>query len=716
MANCASRQSPKLQASGSKLKQLCNKAHKKTVSYCNFASMSFLYPSFLAALGAIAIPIIIHLFYFRRFKRVYFTNVKFLRELKEERSSRNKLKHLLVLMSRILALVFLVLAFAQPYIPQANSKIVQGSKAVSIYVDNSFSMNAGSGVTLFDRARRKAEEIARAYRPEDRFQLLTNDFEGRHQRLLNKDEFLNYLEEITVSPAVQTLNDVVNRQKQALSDANVQQKNLFLISDFQKNIVNIENDTAYNLYLIPLQTDERQNVYVDSVWFETPARNLNEQAQLLVRIKNSGNNALEGSRLELRINNQVKAMRDFSVAANNQSIDTLSFNITETGWQQAEVQITEPSTVAFDNTYYFTFEVAERINVLVINPASGGGNAYLNALFKQLTGFSVQNQSENQLDYAKLPANQLIILNQLRTFSSGLSAELQQYVNNGGGLLIFPSATANLTSYNNLLKNLRVNTFTALNKNRRETDYINTGQEIFKDVFEKLPNNLDLPYANSSYDMTAFANTGEEVLLRFRGGASLLSKYDVGNGKVYLCAVPPDLQVSNLPSHAIFPPMIHKIALSSGKGKLLAFTIGKNSVIETDVPPATAQNTDEVYKLKGTDEEFIPGQKAIGNKLFLTIGSQLRQSGIYSLFKDAAKPAAYFGFNYNRLESVLVYFTPDELKKQFNFSNIRFFDDNTDLTTLVGQIDRGVILWKWCLLLALTFLLFEILLLRLWKT
>ncbi|HRI27272.1 MAG TPA: BatA domain-containing protein [Chitinophagales bacterium] len=677
--------------------------------------MSFLYPSFLLALGAIAIPIIIHLFYFRRFKRVYFTNVKFLRELKDERSSRNKLKHLLVLLSRMLALVFLVLAFAQPYIPTANSKIVQGSKAVSIYLDNSFSMNAGSGVTLFERARRKAEEIAAAYSPDDKFQLITNDFEGKHQRLVNKDEFLAYLEEVSVSPAVQTMSDVQLRQKQALADADVQQKNLFYVSDFQKNIVNLTIDTAYTTYLLPLQSAEGQNVYVDSVWFEQPARTLNEQVQLLVRIKNSGTGAVQNSRMELRINNQTKAVRDFSVEPNAQTTDTLNFSVTETGWQRAEVLITESSTVEFDNTYFFTFEVAERVNVLVINPASGG-NAYLNALFKQLTGFMVVNQAENQLDYAKLPTNQLIILNQLRSLSSGLSSELQNYVNSGGSLLIFPSATADLASYNNLLKAMRVNTYTALNKNRRETDFINTRQDVFNDVFERIPQNLDLPFANSSYDLTAFANTGEEILLRFRGGASLVSKYNVGAGKVYLCAVPLDLQSSNLPSHAVFPPMVHKMALLGGKGKVYALIIGKDNNTEVDITATATTAPDEVFKLKGSAEEFIPGQKMVGSKLFLSVNNQLKQAGVYALFKTITQPMAYLGFNYNRTESVLEYESNADLKRRYNQPTVKFLDDTAELTSLVGQIDRGVILWKWCLILSLAFLLAEILLLRFWKT
>jgi len=58
--------------------------------------MQFLFPGFLAALITLAIPIIIHLFYFRRFKKVYFTNVRFLKEVREESSARRKLRNLLV--------------------------------------------------------------------------------------------------------------------------------------------------------------------------------------------------------------------------------------------------------------------------------------------------------------------------------------------------------------------------------------------------------------------------------------------------------------------------------------------------------------------------------------------------------------------------------------------------------------------------------------------
>ena len=123
--------------------------------------MNFVYPQFLFALLAISIPVIIHLFNFRRFKKVYFSDIRFLKDVKIQTQNRNKLKHLLILLSRILAVSFLVFAFAQPFIPSTDKKFNAGTKAISVYVDNSYSMeNVSKNGILIDEAKKIAHEIA----------------------------------------------------------------------------------------------------------------------------------------------------------------------------------------------------------------------------------------------------------------------------------------------------------------------------------------------------------------------------------------------------------------------------------------------------------------------------------------------------------------------------------------------------------------------------
>ena len=233
--------------------------------------MQFLFPGFLLALGFLAIPVIIHLFNFRRYKTVYFSNVKFLREVKEETASRSKLKHLIVLASRLLALSFLVFAFAQPYLPNKKNQVSAGKKFVSIYVDNSFSMNAISGGrSLLDKAKLAAKEIAAGYSADDQFQLLSNDFQGKQQRLVGKEEFKNLVDEVEISPAVRTFAEIGKRQKDALSRGNNKNQLAYLLSDFQKNMGELALDSLVTYNLIPLAADAQSNIYIDSCWFNEP--------------------------------------------------------------------------------------------------------------------------------------------------------------------------------------------------------------------------------------------------------------------------------------------------------------------------------------------------------------------------------------------------------------------------------------------------------------
>ena len=163
--------------------------------------MKFVHPEILWALTALSIPIIVHLFNFRKFRKVQFSNVSFLREIRQETKSKSRLKHLLILFSRLLAVAAIVFAFAQPYFPRSDSSILPGDKAVSLYIDNSFSMEAqGEQGLLLELAKSKAIEVAAAYGATDRFQLLTNDFEGRHQRFVGRDEVVEMIQAVGFSP------------------------------------------------------------------------------------------------------------------------------------------------------------------------------------------------------------------------------------------------------------------------------------------------------------------------------------------------------------------------------------------------------------------------------------------------------------------------------------------------------------------------------------
>ncbi len=676
--------------------------------------MQFIYPSFLYALGILALPIIIHLFYFRRFKTVYFTNVKFLKEVKEETNSRQKLKNFLVLLMRLLAIAALVFAFAQPFIPVKDAQVKKGEKNISVFVDNSFSMNAlSSDVPLLEKAKSNARNIISAYGVEDHFQILTNDFEGRHQRLLSQEDAISLIDEIKPTPSVRNLSQVLNRQTQTLNAQNASEKIAYVVSDFQKNITNLEAfvDTSIDVSLLPMQSVQEKNVSIDSAWFVSPIQLMNQVNPMMVKVRNYSDESVDNVRLSLKLDRQTKPVGTISIPANSTVTDTVNISVLQKGWHEGELNITD-YPIQFDDTYFFTFNVANEINILIIN--SSQTNKYLEAVFSGVPYFKIKNENSQNIEYAAFPNYQLIILNDLASISSGLSSELAQYVQNGGNLLIFPSANASVNNYNPFLESIAINELKSFEAVERKVSKVNTEEFVFNDVFERNGRAMKLPVTQGNFNLSNFTSRGEEPILKYRDGSTYLGKYVLGAGRVYLCAAPLDKEKNDLvQSGEIFVPMLYKMAIFASKNQKVAYFIGKDEQIEI---ANKASENELVYKFKGEKDEFIPEQKNIGSKMLLGINNQIKEAGFYDLILGDSEIQNKFAFNYDRKESDLKYFNANDIKEQLGAKmSLLDANENTDLKAMVGERSRGKVLWKWFVIAALIFLALEGLILRLFK-
>ncbi len=672
--------------------------------------MQFLYPSFLWALLSLAIPIIIHLFYFRKFKKVYFTNVKYLKEIKEETSNRNKLKNLLVLLSRCLALVALVFAFAQPFLPTGNT-VKSGLNSVSVFVDNSFSMSAAKqDIPLLDFAKEKATSIVNSYSDDDRFQILTHDFEGKHQRFVNKEDALTFINEIKISPSVQKIDKVVNRQLQ-LFESTSDNKISYVISDFQKSItpIDITKDTTVEINLVPLQTLRQKNLSIDSVWFDGPIPFLNQNNKLIVKVRNHSNEEAEQVKLSFKKDGQEKPIGIRDIAANGFITDTVNVTVDKSGWQQGVVSVTD-YPVQFDDQYYLSFLVPDTIKALFIN--EGAPNRYMDALFKGVKYFSLSNQNVNQLQYQQFINFDLIILHDLKSITSGLAGELNTYVKNGGKLLVFPGQSLDLASYNNFFALLSMVSFQAENKNAREVATINTEEFIFSDVYINNSRNLKLPKSKVSFDFRTTSAIPFEKLLTYRDGGSYLIKNRVGDGLAFVCASPLNTEVNDLVFNAeIFVPLIYKMAISTTKQKELSYTISNNIVIETENKRKTGE---VVYKISNGETELIPGQIPAGNMMSLDLDDQIKTSGFFDLSLDN-QIVKKLAFNFNRNESDMSLYTEGDLEGIIAKNpKIKVIGEalQANISGSISDKDKGIVLWRWFVIFALLFLAIEALLLR----
>ena len=474
--------------------------------------MNFVYPAFLLGLIALVIPVIIHLFNFRRFKTIYFSNVKFLKDIEEETATKNKLKHLLILFSRLLALTFLVFAFAQPFIPSTNADNKTNKRAVSIYIDNSFSMESSYGdEQLIQVAKRKAEEIVNGFTVDDKFQLLTNDMEAKHQQLLSKDEMLNMIAQVKSSPEVKELNEIFKRQSDILKreDNNVS-RIVYELSDFQTNSGKLENDTSVQINLVQLKSNDKRNVTIDSAWFLTPVQLLNQQSQLCIRIKNYGEEEINNAPVTLKLNDEIKSLTDVSIPVNGEITDTLSFTVNDDVWYSGELSIKD-YPVTFDDILYFTFKPVSKIPVLAIN--GNEQNSFIQSLYGNNPLFLLNNNLVNQIGFSELDQYDLIILNELKTISGGLEQALSAQLERGCNILILPSLDMDITALNGFLQKKNAATYGSLIKSKRNVTEIDALNFIFGGVFEKNAKNLALPYADQSCGIESCARSSSEPIL-----------------------------------------------------------------------------------------------------------------------------------------------------------------------------------------------------------
>lgn len=675
--------------------------------------MAFLYPGFLFALLALAIPVIIHLFNFRQYKKVYFSNVQFLKDVQKQQSSRSNLRNKLILAARMLALTFLVLAFARPFLPAANSKNAGKQQAVSIFVDNSYSMQTlNREGSLLDEAKRRAKEIASAYGINDRFQLLTQDFEGKQQRFLNREEFNQAVDEIKISPQSRSFQQIISRQQGLFETQKNAVPSVYLISDFQKNLAknSIKADSNIKISLVQIKASLQQNIAVDSLWLISPLHQPNAAEKLVMRLHNYGDEKAEKVPVKLLINGETKALGSYDLNARSSRTDTLRFSGLKAGWQNGELDLND-NPVTFDNHFYFTFRVQQQLPVLQI--ADQVPNRFLNAVFASDAFFKADFSSAGNVNYSGLNRYPVIYFSDVKEVSAGLAQQLQNYVKQGGTLVVFPSADANVSSYQNLLRPLNADYPEKLLTENTKVNLINLKNTLFKDVFERMPERPDLPQIKKYYALSSGQRTSKINLLEMPGKTAFLSVYSSGKGKIYLSAVPADETFSNLPHHALFVPLLFRMALLSGQHQPLFYTLGENELME--IPPIANADEQPLHLQKGKFS-LIPDVRRVDGNTLLYVADQVRETGNYKLTrKDSV--LAQIAFNDNRQESDLNYLTESELRN--NFSAIKTVSylpaGKLSLAKQVTEVNSGVQLWKLCLILALLCLAAEVLLIRFYK-
>ena len=657
--------------------------------------MSFAFPLFLWALSALAIPIIIHLFSFRRTLRIFFSNTRFLEQVKQETTQKRRLKQYLILASRLLFVFFLVMAFAQPFLP-ATEQITAG-REVTLYLDNSYSMVSAVGekTRALDAGLNFSREIVSLFPPDTRYKLLTNDFAPFSNSYKTKSEIVDLFTQIRLSPISRTFREVNDR---TASDRN----ELFWISDFQKStlgdIKSLEYDSLQSWHLVSIPLDAASNVFVDSVYLEDPFVVGGQRNSLHVRLRNIGSKGREGLVIKLTINGVQSGTASVNLDPNSSA--SVKFDLVQglKGLNRAVISFTE-FPVSFDNEFYLTLNFSERIRIVEVSE----GSTYIEKVFGNSSLFSYRRFGKGNVDLGVLSQADLVILSSIESPDESLRTILRDYQKGPGMLLIVPPAKGDWSAYRTLTNGLSV--IGRETTEWQELDKPDFQNPFFENVFEERTANMAMP---KSKPVVGWGND-RSAILRYKDGSPFLSR----SGNTMLLAAPLENAYSDFQNHALFVPVMYRMAASGHRISQKPYYLLSESTITLHKDSLASEAP---VRLIGK-QEVVPTQRRSADHVVLEIPRFSIDPGFYQA-QIRQDTIGLIAFDLDKRESLLEQWTGQEVKTMLGGGkNISVFSPGAagSFGNEIKERYLGNQLWKYALVIALLFLLAEVLLIRFLK-
>ncbi|WP_162428835.1 BatA domain-containing protein [Pontibacter pudoricolor] len=565
--------------------------------------MAFVYPAFLFVLAATGIPVILHLVQLRRAKRIEFSNIRFIKASQEVTASQRKLKDLLILLCRILFILFLVLAFAQPFLPGTGSQLTVGND-VTVIIDNSYSMqnmHAEKDVSLLTYASDKAKTVFNLFPPNSVFSVLDNNTHSSNRYPSNEE-------------AVSALNALDYSSSRSATIKSPANSHLFLFSDFQrnqfKNTAFAKLDSTTQVHLLPLEPASYSNIFIDSVYLEDAFIRSGGEVVLHVIVHNAGTEARGDVPVKLLVNGDQLAALSIDLPAKQATEATINFRVGDKKSNLAAITI-DDYPVEFDNTYYFVLTPSAGVSIVEI---SDGETINLKDLYNKEPLFNYTLYNSSNINYGRVGEADAVLLNGLENISSALATTITNYIQDGGTVIISPPISGSLSGYESFFNQSGISARISIPEgNKSELLPPAADNPFFRGIFADYDKKMQMP---SAIRNLSWSRASDDIL-KYRGGASFLSRFERGKGQVYLMAAPLQEDYNTLVNHALLLPVMYKVAISGYKQEQeLAYTLNTNTI---KLPVTQATTREGIYKLEKDSLSFIPEQQIRGGNLYLNI-------------------------------------------------------------------------------------------------
>jgi hypothetical protein len=681
--------------------------------------MNFVNPLFLIGGLAVAVPILLHLIKREHARKIEFPTLMFLRRISRRMIRYQKLRHLLLLLLRVLAFLLIVLAFMRPYREKTQAAAAVGriTTAHVIVIDNSLSMGYQD---RWDRAKKAAAEIVRKAAPGDKFAVLEfSDMAlARTQLTGDTSDVLNQIRTLELSDRATRYGQALRAAEKLALDAGTGKRTLYLISDFQKNGWMAEDQdfrlgAGIELHPVDVGSASYSNLSIRDVHVSEPDQASGNAITIKASVVNFGQLTRRNIRVMLRVDDRLVAEKKIEIAVGGtQGVDFQLPGLLA-GMHPAAIEV-EDGNLTRDNRFCMTIEARGRTPVLLIE--NGDPSSPRSPGFFLTKALNIDALSAYKLT-SLLPQNLsisggLLVWNNVSGGSAATQKKLQDFVQAGGGLAIalgdaVPPADFNRSFGSWLPLKMNDAGVTENARTRPAENYVlMTDVRMDHPIFQPfgLPNSGSFSTARFFRHARISSGIGAEVPARFDNGDPALVAVRHGKGRVLIFASSADDSCNDLPLKAVYAPFWQQILhyLENFQERRHWLEVG-----ETMAPRKLLGNTAlrqaKAYPDLGDSVAVLdPGRE----RLPLAPGSdsvEVDKAGLYEI--RGMNVNAFVAVNTNANESDLFHGNAEEMTAGWVSSQSSVFPQ--DEKPAPEEHDRRQRMWSLLLIAAALFLMTE---------
>jgi len=562
--------------------------------------MSFLNPILLGGLAAIAVPIIIHLLNRRKFHKVVWAAMRFLKASVEQNQRRMRIEDMILLALRCLLVILLALALARPAIlSKANDVFGQSKVTGVIILDNSYSMGVSDGnMTRFDKARDAALEaidsmpigsatavllasdVVQGAIPEPTFDMNLARRVIRDAPLTDRGTDLLP----AIDNAVDLLRDRLAIRKEIYLVTDGQALGWSQLSEIQSALEKAKSEITTHIILTGEHED--QNLGVSDLRLASGLSPVKQPLRFEVKVTNFGKEEARNVRVGLNVDEEPPS-DEFTIdalpAGSTKSISLFAKLMTE-GFHSIHARIPDDRLRA-DDRRSLVVRAIKDVRVLLIDgePGNEPRDSETYFLRNALVPIPIEMQEEYfikattigspDLPSARLDDFDALILANVSDLSENMLRNFEQYLRRGGGIMIFPGAKSNPVFYNEQLFRRFQFLPAALGTPRGEAEqdekYFALQEKDYQHSIVSIWNDPASGTLGSARFYRAFQllqsptgksqDAGEpQLILKFADGSPAVMERTWGLGRVVLFSSTADTAWNDLPVRLSFVPLVHR--------------------------------------------------------------------------------------------------------------------------------------------------------------